>query len=61
MEFFDGLYFHERKGHAMGSFCDKVRALRYTVKAAMHVICSGGGVNHINFLRNYGKEVKDGE
>lgn len=55
----DGLYFHERQGHHMGTFCDKVRALGYSVKAAMHVVCAGGGVNHINFLENYGKPVEE--
>lgn len=53
---FDGLYFHERRGYHMGTFCNKVRQLGYNVKAAMHIICSGGGANHLTFLQNYGKE-----
>ncbi|KPJ71939.1 MAG: hypothetical protein AMS14_08820 [Planctomycetes bacterium DG_20] len=55
----DGCYFHERGGYHMHSFCQKVRQLGYTVKAAMHVICAGGGTNHINFLQNYGKPKED--
>ena len=56
---FDGLYFHERKGYHMGAFCNKVRTLGYSVKAAMHIMCAGGGTNHINFLQNYGKPVEE--
>lgn len=59
LEKFDGLYFHERKGWHMGTFCDKIRALGYSVKAAMNIMCAGGGVNHINFLQNYAKPVEE--
>lgn len=52
----NGLFFHDRQGYYMGTFCDKVRALGTSVQCAMNVICSGGGVNHINFLENYGTE-----
>lgn len=55
----DGLYFHERGGGHMHSFCKQMRQLGYSVKAAMHIICAGGGTNHINFLENYGSPVKE--
>jgi len=56
MEKMDGLVFHDRQGYHMGTFCDKIRALDCGVKAAMNIICAGGGTNHINFLENYGAE-----
>ena len=61
LEKMDGLYFHDRQGYYMGAFCNKVRALGHSVKAAMNIICSGGGVNHINFLENYGVKSWDND
>lgn len=49
------LIFHDRKGASIGTFTNKVRTLGYGVKAALHIICSGGGMNHIDFLSYYGK------
>lgn len=49
------LVFHERKGTAMGTFTNQVRLIGHSVKAAMHIVCSGGGVNHLDFLNKYGK------
>lgn len=56
LEKMDGLYFHDRQGWWLGTFCDKVRALRHSVQCAMNIICSGGQASHINFLENYGME-----
>lgn len=56
LEKMDGLYFHNRQGWWLGTFCDKVRALGGDVQCAMNIICAGSQTNHINFLENYGKE-----
>lgn len=53
------LVFHERKGNSMGTFAEKLRSLGFTVRAALNVICAAGGVNHVDFLSLYGREVKD--
>jgi hypothetical protein len=53
------LVFHERKGHSMGAFADKLRSLGLSVKAALNIICAAGGVNHVDFLSLYGREVKE--
>lgn len=54
------LVFHERKGNSMGQFTEKLRSLGFTVRAALNIICAAGGVNHVDFLSLYGREVKDG-
>ena len=56
-----GLCFHDRQGWWLGTFCDKIRALRYSVQCAMNIICSGGQTNHINFLENYGVKSWDND
>ena len=48
--------FHTRKGYYMANFCDKARSLRLPVKAALNIVCSSGGVNHVDFLKLYGRE-----
>lgn len=50
------LIFHDRKGASIGTFTNKVRSLGYSVKAALHIICSGGGTNHVDFLSYYGEK-----
>ena len=51
----DGLYFHDRQGWWLGTFCNKVRALGGDVQCAMNIICTGSQTNHISFLENYGR------
>jgi len=54
LEKMNGLYFHDRQGWWLGTFCDKVRALGGSVQCAMNIVCAGSQTNHINFLENYG-------